>query len=318
MSAICPNGHTSAEEDYCDVCGEPIAAASVVPTPEPGPAVAEPDPVSTASEPCPHCGAPAAPLALFCENCGYDFTTGSPPQSVGAGVLPMPVSSLSPSAEQDPAPAGGAGEPEPDPGGGGSEAEGSGSGPAAEVEAEEPDGGVPEGEPSGDPGSPEPGGPGDSEPVAENSVPTPGSGLPTPPAPGPHSWVAELWVDPDWYADQAPEDPMPSPGSPTVIPLRDLSILVGRPSQSRGIRPQVNAGADNGVSRRHCQLSTDGVRWWVEDLDSANGTFVSRAGDPLPTDPLLPGIRHELDDGERIFIGGWTRLVVRKALPGEV
>lgn len=142
--------------------------------------------------------------------------------------------------------------------------------------------------------------------------------MPTPPTPGPDTWVAELWVDPDWYAAQDPEDPMPAPGSPRVIPLREASVLVGRPSASRNIRPEVDAGEDTGVSRRHCQLSTDGLRWWVEDLDSANGTYVGPAGEPLPTTPLEVGVRHELADDERVFLGGWTRLVVRKALPGEV
>jgi pSer/pThr/pTyr-binding forkhead associated (FHA) protein len=111
---------------------------------------------------------------------------------------------------------------------------------------------------------------------------------------------------------------MPAPGSPHVVPLRAKSVLVGRPSASRGIKPDVDAGEDTGVSRRHCQLTTDGLRWWVEDLDSANGTYVSHTGDPLPTTPLTPGDRRELAEDDRVFIGGWTRLVIRLALPGEV
>ena len=111
---------------------------------------------------------------------------------------------------------------------------------------------------------------------------------------------------------------MPSAGLPGLVVLRDRSVLVGRPSVSRGIHPQVDCGADTGVSRRHCQLSTDGQRWWVEDLQSSNGTYVSPAGEPLPTDPIPAGQRRELTDGDRIYLGAWTRLVVRKALPGEV
>ena len=26
------------------------------------------------------------------------------------------------------------------------------------------------------------------------------------------TWVAEIWIDPDWYADQESTDPLPSPG----------------------------------------------------------------------------------------------------------
>ncbi len=94
-------------------------------------------------------------------------------------------------------------------------------------------------------------------------------------------------------------------------------MLVGRPSASRGIAPQVDCGADVGVSRRHCQLTTDGQRWWVEDLQSSNGTFVGAAGEALPTQPITPGQRRELDDGARLYVGAWTRLVVRRATPDE-
>src|SRR5690606_18197822 len=101
---------------------------------------------------------------------------------------------------------------------------------------------------------------------ASSAAPTDPSAPLAPPPPGGDTWVAELWVDPDWYAAQQAEDPMPSVGLPVLIPLRERSVLVGRPSASRNIRPQVDAGADSGVSRRHCQLNTDGHRWWVEDL----------------------------------------------------
>ena len=130
--------------------------------------------------------------------------------------------------------------------------------------------------------------------------------------------MVEIWIDPDWYAAQQPEDPMPSAGLPGLVVLRERSVLVGRPSVSRGIHPQVDCGADTGVSRRHCQLSTDGQRWWVEDLQSSNGTYVSPAGEPLPTEPVPAGQRRELADGDRVYLGAWTRLVIRKALPGEV
>jgi hypothetical protein len=225
----CPNGHASESTDYCDVCGSPIAAAAPAAADPPAPAAV------TGATTCSNCGAPAAAGALFCETCGYDFTTGSLPV---AASVPTPV------------------------------------------------------------------------------VEPPSS--PTPPPAGPDSWVAELWVDPDWYAAQKPEDPMPSAGLPGLVPLRERSVLVGRPSVSRNIHPQVDCGADAGVSRRHCQLNTDGQRWWVEDLQSANGTYVSRPGEPVPTTPVPPGQRRELEDGDRLFLGAWTKIVVRKALPGEV
>ena len=131
------------------------------------------------------------------------------------------------------------------------------------------------------------------------------------------AWVVELWVDPTWYAAQESPDPLPSAGLPAVSPLRGRSLLVGRTSQSRNIHPDVDCGSDSGVSRRQCQLSTDGTRWWVEDLDSANGTFVGPASGPLPVDPLPVGQRHELRPDDRIYVGAWTRLVIRAATDDE-
>ena len=71
------------------------------------------------------------------------------------------------------------------------------------------------------------------------------------------------------------------------------------------------------MSRRQAQLTTDGQRWWVEDLQSSNGTYVGPASGPLPSEPVPPGQRRELDEDDRIYLGAWTRLVVRRATPEE-
>jgi hypothetical protein len=130
-------------------------------------------------------------------------------------------------------------------------------------------------------------------------------------------WVVERWIDPDWYAAQQADEPCPSPGLPVVVPLTAKSLLIGRPSKSRGITPDIDCGDDSGVSRRQAQLTTDGQRWWVEDLQSANGTFIGPASGPLPATPLPPGQRQELEADDRIYVGAWTRLVVRRATPAE-
>ena len=133
----------------------------------------------------------------------------------------------------------------------------------------------------------------------------------------PLDWVAEVWVDPDWYAEQDSNEPCPSPGLPVVVPLTVRSVLVGRTSKSRGIHPDIDCGADVGVSRRQAQLSTDGTRWWVEDLQSSNGTYVGSAAGPLPTDALVPGQRRELVEDDRVYVGACTRIVVRRATDAE-
>ena len=128
--------------------------------------------------------------------------------------------------------------------------------------------------------------------------------------------MAELWIDPDWYAAQGSTDPLPSPGLPDIVPLVKESNLIGRVSHSRGIFPDVDCELDTGCSRRHAMLTTDGTRWWIEDLNSANGTFVGAAAGPLPAMPIPQG-RVELSPGQRIYVGAWTRIVVRRATDDE-
>jgi hypothetical protein len=269
MTMTCPNGHETTATDYCDTCGAAMpadagaadAGASAdspdagTPAPKPGDTVAvpilDPDAASSAasgdSQACPSCGVANAKDALFCEACGYDFTTGTMPRTET-------------------------------------------STPQAET-------------PSADTGPD----------TAANSA----GGSIAPPLEG-DAWVAELWIDPQWYAEQSSPDSLPSAGPPVVVPLENTSLLVGRASKSRDIHPDVDCGADNGVSRRHAQLTTDGTRWWVEDLGSSNGTFVAGAVDPLPTAPIEVGVKREVGPDDRIYVGSWTRLVIRKADPGEV
>ncbi|MFC8796777.1 FHA domain-containing protein [Promicromonospora sp. NPDC057138] len=297
MSVVCPEGHTSQATDYCDVCGTPIPAGaasgpgaeqsqSAASPGQPGTGTGQPggEPAETGPVTCPNCGDLSPAGSLFCENCGYDFTTGvlAPPPPPTSGLDLGDLGATQPPSR--PAP-----------------------GPAASAQAPTA--------PTAAPGAPATGAPAPSSTGAP--APSAGGGLSAPPVPGDDAWVAEIWVDPDWYAHERPEDPMPSAGLPGLVTLRQRSLLVGRPSHSRGIRPDVDCGSDPGVSRRHCQLTTDGQRWWVEDLGSSNGTFVAPAGEPLPDNPLTQGVRKEIEEGDRIFIGAWTRLVIRKALPGE-
>ncbi|MFC5380091.1 FHA domain-containing protein [Aquipuribacter nitratireducens] len=222
MTGTCPNGHTSTADDYCDTCGAPMGASAV---PGPGPSAPA---APAAPRPCPHCGLDNVPAALFCEGCGYDFTTGAAPR---AAASPAPGEPLAPAV--------------------------------------------------------------------------------------PLEWVLERWVDPEWHASQDSPAPCPSPGLPVVVPLVARSLLIGRPSASRNIGPDIDCTPDTAVSRRHAQLTTDGTRWWIEDLRSSNGTFTGPASGPLPRSPLPPGQRTEVSEGDRIYVGAWTRLVLRAATDAE-
>ncbi|WP_020145180.1 FHA domain-containing protein [Terracoccus sp. 273MFTsu3.1] len=296
MSAVCPNGHTSEAEDYCDTCGSPIDAsaqpaagggvgASADPTGGPAqaangagtsgssldldpPAAAAPatpapaDPAAPAGLVCPNCQTENPDGALFCEACGYDFTTGAMPRDPSAG--PDDLEDTAPDGEAvDPAAAGSAGAPA---------VTGAGAGAGA------------------------------GEEQASTSF----------------EWLAEVWVDPDWYQTQEAEDPCPSPGLPTIMPLRHRSVLLGRVSTSKNTNPEIDLSSDPGVSRRHAQLTTDGSRWFVEDLGSSNGTFVGPASGPLPLRSIAVGPKTELGDDDRLYVGAWTRVVVRRATPDEV
>lgn len=297
MSAVCPQGHTSSSDDYCDLCGAPIDPAAVTPTlggggfggaglggavgggaggapgggmpvppmPPPMPPASgatPPRPRPQVGQDCPSCSTRNPNEALFCEACGYDFTTGSKPRPLPTGLgrdgneVPF-VASASAS---------------------GSDASAAG-------------------------------------PATAGDVPRPGGGAPDPAT---FDSVAEVWIDPAWYEAQKSPDTMPSPGLPRVVPLKgSRSFLIGRVSQSRNIHPEIDCDTDSGVSRRQTQLTTDGSRWWVEDLESANGTFVGDSSSPLPTDPIPVGPRTELRPGDRVYVGAWTRLVIRPATDDE-
>lgn len=365
----CPDGHESAATDYCDQCGMAMvgdAGASDGVGPTATPEVSMPAPAADAGgaeQPCPHCGAPNAPDALFCEACGYDHTTNTAPAPPEPNPLslpgdeppppmPAPQPAPHPAAEQEPEPAAPEAHQSPD----------------APESAEVPESPEPAGpseqdgpdlsalpEPATDPGQPGPqdaGGsgqpsdaaapvlqppaaPGSAAP-APDAMPSPDTGpdpeqtpaqpMPAVPAPGASDspapaldppWVAEVWVDPQWYSSQQSPDPLPSAGLPQVVILRRTSLLIGRTSASRGITPDIECGTDNGVSRRHAQLTTDGARWWVEDLDSSNGTFVADAVGGVPTSAIPARQKREVDADDRIYVGSWTRIVIRPAAEGE-
>ncbi len=100
MAVTCPQGHPSSTADFCDVCGAPIdatAPSAVVPadpnavTPAPASSLTLPDPTAAAATPmvmCPNCATENPADALFCEGCGYDFTTGQMPAPPPAAPPP--------------------------------------------------------------------------------------------------------------------------------------------------------------------------------------------------------------------------------------
>jgi pSer/pThr/pTyr-binding forkhead associated (FHA) protein len=69
---------------------------------------------------------------------------------------------------------------------------------------------------------------------------------------------------------------------------------------AHGIFPDIDltpdGGLEGGVSRRHCRIYEDDGEFFVEDLGSANGTF-------LDGERLTPYLPHALSDGEVLQLG---------------
>jgi hypothetical protein len=132
---------------------------------------------------------------------------------------------------------------------------------------------------------------------------------------GPVDWVAEIWIDPDFFAAQQAAGICPTGGAPTVVPLHGTEAVIGRRSKS-GTAVDIDCPGDTATSHHHAQLTLDHDRWYLEDLGSTNGTFVGTPTSMPPT-ALTAGERHELTDSERIYLGAWTRIVIRRATPEE-
>lgn len=62
------------------------------------------------------------------------------------------------------------------------------------------------------------------------------------------------------------------------LPLA-VPVLIGRQDNTRGFFPDLDlnndGGHDSGVSRRHARVSVIEAAAYIEDLDSANGTFIN-------------------------------------------
>lgn len=82
----------------------------------------------------------------------------------------------------------------------------------------------------------------------------------------------------------------------TAVPLAESGVLIGRNPECSLVL------SDEFASGRHARIYAEGDQWWIDDLDSTNGTYVGsqRIGEHVP-----------LHEGSRIRIGT-TVLEVRK------
>jgi len=373
--AVCSNGHDSASDDFCDVCGMRIGGAPVSPAtgsaPAPGGPAPRPDSTPSAAagaESCPRCGTPRT--GQFCEACGFNFsgprfTPAGPPTPAPAGPAgpggysysqPSPGSGSTsysqpapgPDSYSQPAPDPGSySQPVPDPGSYSQANAGPGS----------------YSQPAPDPGSysqanagpdsysqPAPG-PGatsysSAQPPPVSAFPSvplvpPASAVPpasspapsAPPAPGesgpaspsmssfPYpqaTWTAVVGADRAYYervqAVTGPEGAavtFPGYCAERRFQLVGNQMRIGRRSVSRGLSPEIDLTgppADPGISRLHAVLiATPDGNWAVLDPGSANGTLVN--GSEIGVGDQVP-----LHDGDRINLGAWTAITMRRGL----
>jgi len=83
------------------------------------------------------------------------------------------------------------------------------------------------------------------------------------------------------------------------LPLA-VPILIGRQDNSRGFFPDLDlnndGGYDSGVSRRHARIAVINEATYVEDLESANGTFIN-------DQRLQPRTPHRLKENDELRLG---------------
>jgi pSer/pThr/pTyr-binding forkhead associated (FHA) protein len=293
--AVCPNGHDSVSDDFCDTCGMRIDGSPPPGSPQSGshatgssPASgatssAWPDPAASAAESCPRCGTPRN--GQFCEACGHNF--------VGPSFTPTTAAAPAPSA------AGGYSQSQPGPGGYGSSAPAPGSDGYSSAQAPPP--------------APPPAPPLQPVPSAPPAPASPSmSSFPYPQA----TWTAVVGADRAYY--EQVQTVTGSEGTAVTFPsyyaerrfqLVGNQMRIGRRSVSRGLAPEIDLTgppADPGISRLHAVLiATPDGNWAVLDPGSANGTLVNGS-------EIGVGDQVSLHDGDRINLGAWTAITVHR------
>lgn len=127
-------------------------------------------------------------------------------------------------------------------------------------------------------------------------------------------WTVEIAAD-RAYFDRGEDDGavFPADAGARVIRVTAPRALIGRRSRSRAQAPDLDLSlppADPGVSRSHALLErhADGIVT-VTDLGSANGTWLGP--DAAHLTRVGDGDATPLREGDRVFVGAWTRVTVR-------
>ena len=305
-SVICPacGAGNVPGEAFCDYCGSPLDApvptAEAVPELEAVSSEAELEVAPAAPEPateepaldeaedkavCPACGAEVLPGEAFCADCGASLV--EPP------IPPEPVLEEEPAAEEVVAEAAA-----------GKEVVAA----APSVEELAAEAAVAEVEVTAEVVA--------EAAVVEAAVEEAQPAVPTCPACGTEVEAGDTFCSACGYALKAAPAPAPAPAPAAPVPAGPRLVVVssgaeiplpageeidiGREDPVSGVYPEVDltphGGEEGGVSRRHTRLILEGGKYFVEDLDSTNFTFVNKQ-------KLAPKTRQQVNDGDEIRCG---------------
>ncbi|MEU3250203.1 FHA domain-containing protein [Streptomyces sp. NPDC006997] len=166
-----------------------------------------------------------------------------------------------------------------------------------------------------------PGGPGGPGAPGGYGYPQPGA-TQAPPGPAapqrPATWLATIGPDRDYFMSMMQRSGPEAAGLnlPAYSPeqQRTLSgnqVTIGRRRHSTGETPDIDLSVppeDPGVSHQHAVLvqQPDGT-WAIVDQNSTNGTTVNGSEEPIQ--PFVPV---PLQDGDRVHVGAWTTITIRR------
>ena len=321
---------------FCDECGRSLQDARAGRAAPPVESAGAEGRTVVASSVCPSCGVQTAPMDSFCANCGASLkgpAAASPP-----GVLSFDAPAVPGPVERDPVPWMATPKPvvrQPPPARSAVSREPTPRRRCAFCDAELSPGAVfCEACGAAVKASPEP----DAAGLLPGSAPGPdvapvethaggqhsAGGFTSPPGePVASELVGALPDSPDRDSSVPPDAPVADVPADRVLarivyPVSDMGLALpvgrseatlGRDDPVRGVYPDLDltdfGGPVGGVSRLHARISVvasesaGGWKFYIEDLESVNGTFVNET-------KLAPGTRRQLKDGDALRLGRVT------------
>ncbi|MCL7377407.1 FHA domain-containing protein [Streptomyces sp. 35G-GA-8] len=134
----------------------------------------------------------------------------------------------------------------------------------------------------------------------------------------PAGWTAVIGPDREYFmammqrsGPEATGLNLPAYSPEQRLPLAGNQVTIGRRRHSTGESPEIDLSVppeDPGVSHQHAVLvhQPDGS-WAVVDQNSTNGTTINGA-----EDPIQPYVPVPLKDGDRVHVGAWTTITIRR------